>query len=155
MKSLAIAFVLALSSHLSYGSERLQTDVVETAKAAGNFKTLVELVVAANLDEGLKTPGPLTVFAPIDAAFNELPEGAIQFFFSNLPRLGRVLTYHVARGEIDIPGFVGKNLITRQGQRVKISKIASDFFVNDSKILDIIKVKNGQIVVIDSVLRPF
>jgi uncharacterized surface protein with fasciclin (FAS1) repeats len=155
MKSLIVALTMFLSSQLTFASDRLQTDVVETAVAAPNFKTLVAAVKAAGLVEALKAHGPLTVFAPNDTAFSNLPQGSIELLLGDKATLTKVLTYHVARGEFDVPNFSGTSLLTLQGQRVKISKIGPGLFVNDSKIISIIKVKNGQIVVLDSVLRPF
>lgn len=66
-----------------------------------------------------------------------------------------MLTYHVAETEFRILDLAGSSFATLQGQLVKISKVGHDYYENKSKILDIIEVKNGQIVVINSVLRPF
>jgi uncharacterized surface protein with fasciclin (FAS1) repeats len=155
MKSLVMAFTLFLSSHLALASARLETDIVDTAVAAGSFKTLVAAVTAADLVPALKDHGPLTVFAPLDRAFDNLPQGSLDFLLANKPILSKVLTYHVSRGEPYLYDLAGLNLLTLQGQNVKISRVGNSYFVNEARILNIIQVKNGQIVVIDRVLRPF
>lgn len=155
MKSLVLAFTLFLSSHLALGSGRLATDIVETASASSSFKTLVAAVTAADLVQALKAHGPLTVFAPTDRAFGDLPQGSLDFILANKAILSSVLTYHVLRGEPFIADLTGLSLSTIQGQNIKIVARGNQYFVNDAKILNIIQVKNGQIVVIDKVLRPF
>jgi len=155
MKSLIMAFSLLFSSHFALASERLNTDIVDTAVAAGSFKTLVAAVGAAGLVDALKSPGPLTVFAPVDAAFAKLPEGSIEYLLENIPALSKLLTYHVVAGEISVINAHGSTVKTLEGQSLKISLKVNQVFVNDAKVLKIIPVKNGQIVVIDTVLRPF
>lgn len=156
MKSVVMALSLIFSSHLAFASkQRLPTDIVDTAVASGSFNTLVTAVTAAELVNALKAPGPFTVFAPTDSAFEKLPFGSLQLLLANKDTLTKVLTYHVAETEFRILDLAGSSFATLQGQLVKISKVGHDYYVNESKILDIIKVKNGQIVVIDSVLRPF
>jgi uncharacterized surface protein with fasciclin (FAS1) repeats len=96
MKSLFMAFSLLFSTHFALASdERLETDIVDTAVAAGSFKTLVGAVSAADLVETLKIRGPMTVFAPVDAAFDKLPEGSVDYLLGNIPALTKLLTYHV------------------------------------------------------------
>jgi uncharacterized surface protein with fasciclin (FAS1) repeats len=151
-----MALSLLFSSHIAFASnERLKTDIVDTAVASGSFNTLVAAVKAADLVAALKSPGPFTVLAPTDSAFAKLPYGSLEFLLANKETLTKVLTYHVADAEFRILDFPGSSFTTLQGQLVKISRVGHDYFVNEAKILNIIKVKNGQIVVIDSLLRPF
>src|SRR5206468_9494736 len=79
-----------------------EKDVVDTAVAAGNFKTLVAAVQATGLAQTLKGPGPFTVFAPTDAAFAKLPEGTVQNLLKpeNKDKLVAILTYHVVSGNV-------------------------------------------------------
>src|SRR3954471_16572947 len=74
-----------------------QQDIVATAIAAGNFKTLTAAVTAAGLVDTLKGPGPFTVFAPTDEAFAKLPAGTVDTLLmpSNRDQLTAILTYHV------------------------------------------------------------
>jgi uncharacterized surface protein with fasciclin (FAS1) repeats len=138
---------------------RLNTDIVETAVAAGEFNTLVTAVTAANLVQTLKSPGPFTVFAPTDSAFAKLPAGTIQALLNNIPLLTKILTYHVVAGEYASEELVELHQVkTVQGQNVHITERhagkGSYVYVNKSKILDSIYVKNGVIHVIDTVLMP-
>jgi uncharacterized surface protein with fasciclin (FAS1) repeats len=72
--------------------------ILETAKAAGAFTTLLAAVDAAGLREALEGPGPFTVFAPVDDAFAALPAGTVQTLVDNPPQLARILKYHVIAG---------------------------------------------------------
>jgi uncharacterized surface protein with fasciclin (FAS1) repeats len=75
-------------------------NIVETAREAGTFQTLLTAVEAAGLGETLADGGPFTVFAPTDEAFAALPEGTVQGLLADPPALARVLTYHVVPGRI-------------------------------------------------------
>jgi uncharacterized surface protein with fasciclin (FAS1) repeats len=128
-------------------------DIVDTAIAAGTFKTLVTAVKAAGLVDSLKGKGPLTVFAPSDEAFAKLPEGTVKDLLKpeNRDKLVAVLSYHVVSGKILLSG---QSLETLLGQSVKI-KTAGSFEVNGANVIvsDIIA-SNGVIHVIDKVLLP-
>lgn len=128
-------------------------DIVETAVAAGQFKTLVAAVQAAGFVEALKDKGPLTVFAPSDEAFAKLPNGTVEELLQpeNRDRLKEVLSYHVVPGRILLgtqsPG-------TLQGQSVTI-RTAGSFQVNEANVTAAdIATSNGVIHIIDSVLIP-
>lgn len=138
---------------------RLNTDIVETAVAAGEFTTLVTAVTAANLVSTLKSPGPFTVFAPTDSAFAKLPAGTVEALLNNIPALTKILTYHVVAGEYSAEELVDlRHVKTVQGQNVHISERRSGkvtyVYVNKSRVEASIFVKNGVIHVIDSVLLP-
>ena len=77
-----------------------EKDIVDTAVAAGNFKTLVSAVEAAGLVDTLKGPGPFTVFAPTDDAFAKVPKDQIEALLANKTQLTAVLTYHVVAGKV-------------------------------------------------------
>jgi uncharacterized surface protein with fasciclin (FAS1) repeats len=79
-------------------------DIVDTAVAAGNFKTLVTAVQTAGLVDTLKSPGPFTVFAPTDDAFAKLPKGTVGLL-KDIPKLKAVLTYHVVDGKVMAADF--------------------------------------------------
>ena len=73
--------LMAFSMLLSVTGNALaaeKKDIVDTAVAAGNFKTLAAALQAAGLVETLKGPGPFTVFAPTDEAFAKLPAGTVE-----------------------------------------------------------------------------
>jgi uncharacterized surface protein with fasciclin (FAS1) repeats len=75
-------------------------DIVDTAVAAGNFKTLAAALEAAGLVEALKGEGPFTVFAPTDEAFAKLPAGTVEALFKDSKGLGEILKYHVVAGKV-------------------------------------------------------
>ena len=79
---------------------KVGSDVVDTAIAAGSFETLVKAVKAADLVETLKGDGPFTVFAPTDEAFAKLPDGTLDSLLADKNKLTEVLTYHVVSGKV-------------------------------------------------------
>ena len=128
-------------------------DILDTAVAAGKFKTLVAAVKAAGLVDALKAEGPLTVFAPTDDAFASLPKGNVEKLLKpeNRDELIAILSYHVLPGKI----FLGtQSLVTLQGQSVTI-RTAGSFRINEAKVIaSDIAASNGVIHVIDSILIP-
>jgi uncharacterized surface protein with fasciclin (FAS1) repeats len=135
-------------------------DIVDTAVAAGTFKTLVTAVKAAGLVDTLKSKGPFTVFAPNDEAFAKLPKGTVEGLLKDIPKLKAVLTYHVVSGKVMAADVVKlKTAKTVQGQEVKIDAAKWHLHMNP-KINDANVVKadvvadNGVIHVIDKVLLP-
>ncbi len=151
LKVVLIALGLSLSAHAA----RLETDVVDTAVASPDFKTLVTAVVAADLVDTLKSEGPFTVFAPTDEAFAKLPAGTVEALLNDIPTLTKILTFHVVAKEVTpFKLKFKKSLTTVQGEKVEITKRNGKTYINDSKILASLKVKNGIIYVIDSVLLP-
>ena len=130
-------------------------DIVETAVNAGNFKTLVKAVEAAELVDILKSPGPYTVFAPTDEAFANLPEGTLDSLLQDIPKLKRILTYHVAFGDVRAEDLMQiEEAETVEGSIVAIDS-ADGIKVNDANVVksDILA-DNGVIHVIDTVLIP-
>jgi uncharacterized surface protein with fasciclin (FAS1) repeats len=135
-------------------------DIVDTAVAAGSFKTLVTAVKAAGLVDTLKSKGPFTVFAPNDDAFAKLPKGTVEGLLKDIPKLKAVLTYHVVSGKVMAADVVKlKTAKTVQGQEVKIDASKWHLHMNP-KINNANVVKadvvadNGVIHVIDKVLLP-
>ena len=135
-------------------------DIVDTAVAAGTFKTLVAAVTAAKLVDTLKGKGPFTVFAPNDEAFAKLPKGTVDGLLKDIPKLTAVLTYHVVAGKIPASDVVQHpNLTTLQGQDLKVDAskwhIHKNVKINDAQIVKAdIAADNGVIHVIDKVLMP-
>jgi uncharacterized surface protein with fasciclin (FAS1) repeats len=128
-------------------------DIVETAIAAPNFKTLVAAVSAAGLVDTLKSPGPFTVFAPVDSAFEKLPPGTITTLLQNIPQLSRILTYHVVSGiyrQQDLQTQV--TLTSVEGSPLPIN-LADGFEVKNATVIaPDVEVENGIIHCIDTVL---
>ena len=130
-------------------------DIVDTAVAAGSFKTLVAAVTAAGLVDTLKGAGPFTVFAPTDEAFAKLPAGTVEALLKDIPKLTKILTYHVVAGKVMAADVVKiKSAKTVEGSEVKIDA-SNGVKINDSTVTtaDVV-VDNGVIHIIDSVLLP-
>lgn len=128
-------------------------NIIETATAANSFKTLITAVKAAGLVETLTGTGPFTVFAPNDEAFAKLPQGTVEELLKNIPKLKRVLSYHVVVGKM-MASEVSKlpSAKTLEGQSVGIAS-NNGVKVNDAKLIKAdITCDNGVIHVIDTVL---
>ncbi len=130
-------------------------NIVETAVAAGTFKTLVAAVTEAGLVETLSGPGPFTVFAPSDDAFAKLPAGTVEALLKDKAKLTSILTYHVVAGKHLAADVVKlKSVKTVQGQDATIS-LDGGAAINDAKITATdIETSNGVIHVIDTVILP-
>ena len=130
-------------------------DVVDTAVNAGSFSTLVAAVKAAGLVETLKGAGPFTVFAPTDEAFAKLPAGTVDALLKDIPKLKKILTYHVVAGKVMAADVVKlKSAKTVEGSEVKIDA-SNGVKVNDATVVTPdVAADNGVIHVIDTVLLP-
>jgi uncharacterized surface protein with fasciclin (FAS1) repeats len=133
-------------------------DIVDTAVAAGSFKTLATALTAADLVTTLKGAGPFTVFAPTDAAFAKLPAGTVENLLKpeNKATLQSILTYHVVAGKVLAADVVKLTKATTvQGQDVSISVSGSTVKVNAPTVTTTdVMASNGVIHVIDTVLMP-
>lgn len=133
-----------------------QQDIVDTALAAGNFKTLATALTEADLVETLRGNGPFTVFAPTDDAFAKIPEAALKELLHNKQQLTEVLTYHVAGGNLFAEDVVSRRFVqTLNGQRAKVESAPQAVQIDSARILSTdIRCSNGVIHVIDTVLMP-
>ncbi|RLT11977.1 MAG: fasciclin domain-containing protein [Planctomycetota bacterium] len=132
-------------------------DIVDTAVAAGAFKTLVAAVQAAGLVDTLKDTGPFTVFAPTDEAFNKLPAAAVADLLKpeNKAKLQGVLTYHVVAGKVLAADVVKlKSAKSLQGQELAIDTTAGVKVDGATVVKTDILCTNGVIHIIDSVILP-
>ncbi len=132
-----------------------KADIVDTAVAAGSFKTLAAALNAAGLTETLKGKGPFTVFAPTDAAFAKLPEGTVEALLKDIPKLTAILTYHVVPGQVTAKEVVKLSSVkTVQGQSLALST-ASGVKVDGASVVEAdVMASNGVIHVIDTVVLP-
>ena len=131
---------------------------MDTAVAAGDFKTLAAALKAADLVETLKGKGPFTVFAPTDEAFAKLPEGTVANLLKpeNKEKLAGILTYHVVAGKVMAADVVKLTKAkTVQGSEVKIKVTDGKVMVDNANVVktDIV-CGNGVIHVIDAVILP-
>jgi uncharacterized surface protein with fasciclin (FAS1) repeats len=131
-------------------------DIVETAVAAGSFKTLAAALQAAGLVDALKGEGPFTVFAPTDEAFAKLPAGTVEALLQDKAKLTAILTYHVVAGAVPASEVVKLNKATTlNGADVKITTMDGKVMVNSAHVVKAdIKATNGIIHVIDTVILP-
>ena len=131
------------------------SNIVEVAVAAGSFKTLVAAVSAANLAETLSGAGPFTVFAPTDEAFAKLPAGTVEGLLNDIPKLTKILTYHVVGGKVMAADVVKlTSAKTVEGSEVKIDA-SNGVKINGASVVQAdIDASNGVIHVIDTVLIP-
>jgi uncharacterized surface protein with fasciclin (FAS1) repeats len=143
---------LALS--VSMASAAQAADIVDTAVAAGNFKTLATALKAAGLIETLKGPGPFTVFAPTDAAFAKIPAEQLQALLKDKAKLTAVLTYHVVPGKVMAKDVKAGMVKTVQGSSLTVSTMGGVKVDNANVTAVDIAADNGVIHVIDSVVIP-
>jgi uncharacterized surface protein with fasciclin (FAS1) repeats len=131
-------------------------DIVETAVAAGSFKTLVAAVQAAGLVETLKGKGPFTVFAPTDEAFAKLPPGTVEALLKDKAKLAAILTYHVVSGDVRAAEAMKlSSAKTVNGQSFTIMVKDGNVMIDNAKVVKAdIGTTNGVIHVIDTVILP-
>ncbi len=133
-------------------------NIVETAVNHGSFKTLVAAVTAADLVGTLSSEGPFTVFAPLDDAFGELPEGTVDTLVKpeNKDQLTSILTYHVLAGKVlstDLSD--GMKATTVNGEEVTVHLKEGKVFINDAQVvLADVETDNGVIHAVNKVIMP-
>jgi uncharacterized surface protein with fasciclin (FAS1) repeats len=149
MKKFLIASALSLSALASQAA-----DIVDTAVAAGSFKTLAAALQAAGLVDTLKGKGPFTVFAPTDEAFAKIPKADLDALLKDKAKLTAVLTYHVVSGKVMAKDVKAGKVKTVQGSELTLGT-AGSVTVNGAKVVKAdIAADNGVIHVIDSVVLP-
>jgi uncharacterized surface protein with fasciclin (FAS1) repeats len=147
--------VLACAALSVAASTALAADIVDTAAAAGQFKTLVAALQKADLVDTLKGAGPYTVFAPTDEAFAKLPKGALEGLLKDKEKLISVLTYHVVPGKVMAADVKPGKAKTVQGESLTLGAKNGAVTVNDAHVVKAdIAASNGVIHVVDSVLLP-
>ena len=148
---LAIAVAGAPASTAGSGK-----DIVQTAVAAGKFKTLTELVTKAGLAGTLSGKGPYTVFAPTDKAFSKVPKATLKALAKDKQKLRAVLLLHVAKGKLTANKVVKRSSVkTLNGQRVAIKVRGGKVFVGGARVTKAnVTASNGVIHVINKVLIP-
>jgi uncharacterized surface protein with fasciclin (FAS1) repeats len=130
-------------------------NIIDTATNNGSFNTLVAAIQAAGLVDTLNSDGPFTVFAPTDEAFNKLPAGTVDALLQDIPKLKKILTYHVVSGKVLAADVVKlKTAKTVEGSEVKIDA-SNGVKINDATVATPdVAADNGVIHVIDTVLIP-
>jgi len=129
-------------------------DIVDTAVAAGDFKTLAVALEKAGLIDTLKGKGPFTVFAPTDAAFAKVPKKDLDALLADKSKLAAVLTYHVVPGSVMAKDITAGKVKTVQGSDLTLSTSAGVKVDGANVVKADIVADNGVIHVIDSVVLP-
>jgi uncharacterized surface protein with fasciclin (FAS1) repeats len=150
MKKILLATALSLGMTLSAQAK----DIVDTAVAAGSFKTLATALGAAGLVDTLKGKGPFTVFAPTDEAFAKIPKADLDALLKDKAKLSSVLTYHVVAGRVMAADVKAGKVKTVQGSELTVST-SMGVTVDNAKVTKTdITADNGVIHVIDTVIMP-
>jgi len=162
LKPYAIGLLAALvvtSAASTTATVTAQTkDIVDTAVAAGSFKTLAKALQAADLVTTLKGAGPFTVFAPTDEAFAALPAGTIENLLKpeNKAKLRRILAYHVVPGKVmaaDVMKLQSAKAVS--GDTLTVMMRNGDVMLDNAHVITTdIAASNGVIHVIDAVVLP-
>ena len=156
--ALAAPQAASAAKHEKETTQTAKACVVDTAKKAGSFNTLLAALKAADLESALRGEGPFTVFAPTDEAFKKLPEGTVESLLKpeNKDKLKAVLTYHVVPGKVYAKHVVKlSSAKTLNGKEVKITVEGDTVKVDNAKVVKTdIEATNGVIHVIDTVLLP-
>ncbi|MEO8270199.1 MAG: fasciclin domain-containing protein [Aureliella sp.] len=133
-------------------------DIVDTAAAGGEFKTLTSALKAAGLVETLKGKGPFTVFAPTDAAFAKLPNGTLEDLLkpANKAKLAKILTYHVLPKKETVASLAKMKMVkTVEGAELKIVDMQGMIMVGKAQMTKKdVECTNGVIHIVDTVLMP-
>ncbi len=147
----------ALGGQSAVQDDESQKNVVQVAASSPDHTTLVAAVKAAGLVDVLTNAGPFTVFAPTNAAFDQLPAGTVEGLLESEKRsdLRNILQYHVYVGVLNIDSFEdGQSLGQVNGGRVTMGVQGDKVTVNGANIVASIPTSNGVIHVVDKVLLP-
>jgi uncharacterized surface protein with fasciclin (FAS1) repeats len=145
--------IAGASAHTPRASDK---NIVETAVAAGKFKTLASLLKRAGLARTLEGRGPYTVFAPTDAAFSKVPNATLARLARNRAKLRSVLLLHVAEGRLTAAKLTKRRSVkTLNGQRLAIRVRRGKVFVGGARVVTAnVTASNGVIHAINKVLLP-
>ncbi len=151
---------------LGKGQSAVQDDVsaanaLQVAKSLDDFKTLVAAIEAAGVEDAVVNAGPLTIFAPVNGAFDKLPEGTVETLLKpeNKGKLAFILTNHVAPANFPIKQLKKeakkeRKLYMASGNYLVVENKEDGIYVGGTKVLKTVQVSNGWIHVIDNVLVP-
>jgi uncharacterized surface protein with fasciclin (FAS1) repeats len=147
-------YLMGASLAFAFGAAQA-ADIVDTAKSAGSFNTLIAAVQAAGLADTLKGPGPFTVFAPTDEAFAKIPQGKLDALLKDKAALTKVLTYHVVPGKVMAADVKAGAVKTVEGSPLSVSMKGGKVDVDNAHVVKTdVLADNGVIHVIDSVMMP-
>lgn len=141
------------------GFERRALDIINTLKnnEVGGFATLLDgLSQAYDLDNSLKGKGPITLFAPIDKAFERIPQADRDLLWANKKKLKQVLSYHIVQGKLTAQDLKdGAKLKTMEGHSLTVSRKGNDIYLDKALVkVTNIPCSNGELHVLDDVVMP-
>ncbi len=142
-------------------TEGEEPNALQLAKSMDDFSTLVAAIEAAGVQDAVVNAGPLTIFAPLNTAFDKLPEGTLDELLKpeNKGKLAFILTNHVAPANYPIEQLKkeakkGRKLYMASGEYLPVENKDEKIYVGGVEILKSVKVSNGWVHVIDQVLVP-
>jgi len=138
-----------------------QANALQVAKSLPDFTTLVAAIEAAGVEDAVVNAGPLTIFAPVNTAFDKLPEGTVETLLKpeNKSKLAYILVNHVAPANYPVKQLKkeakkGRKLYMASGKYLVVENKEGKIFVGGTEVLKSVKVSNGWIHVIGDVLVP-
>jgi uncharacterized surface protein with fasciclin (FAS1) repeats len=154
--ALTVGVATTTAGRAATAGPRNEKNLVQTAVAAGQFKTLASLLRKAGLAGTLEGKGPFTVFAPTDAAFAEVPKATLASLAKNKAKLRAVLLYHVVKGKVTAAQAMKlRSAKTLEGKSVSIRVSGGKVIVGGATVIKAnVLASNGVIHVIDKVLIP-
>ena len=155
--ALVVALATATTGAATTAAPQMgKKNLVQTAVAAGQFKTLTSLLRKTGLARTLETKGPFTVFAPTDAAFAKVPKATLASLAKNPTKLRAVLLYHVVKGRVTAAQAMSlRSAKTLQGTSLSIRVDGGKVVVGGATVIKAdVMASNGVIHVINKVLIP-
>jgi uncharacterized surface protein with fasciclin (FAS1) repeats len=155
--ALAVGVATATAGRATTAGPKMgERNLVQTAIAAGQFKTLASLLQKAGLAGTLEGKGPFTVFAPTDAAFAKVPKATLASLAKNKSKLRSVLLYHVVKGKVTAAQAMKlQSAGTLEGKPVSIRVSGGKVIVGGATVVKAnVMASNGVIHVINKVLIP-
>ncbi|HSN82554.1 MAG TPA: fasciclin domain-containing protein [Polyangiales bacterium] len=134
-----------------------ENNIVSLAVASEDHTTLVTAIKAADYVTSVAASGPLTVFAPTNAAFEKLPEGTVEDLVKpeNVDTLRKILQYHVTTSALDVDSFKdGQVLAMANGKKATMKVADGKVMINDATIIASVPASNGMLHIVDTVLLP-
>lgn len=139
---------------ISYAHHANADTLLQTADQEGDFKTFIQAVKTAGLESTLNDKGPITLFAPNDAAFAKLPKAKLKALLANPTELKKVLSYHIYPGKITQADVSAGKVKSLEGADLKLS-VGDGVKVDNVKVVgDEINADNGVIHTMSAVLIP-
>lgn len=142
---------------VSISDDESQKNIMRIAEGSEDHSTLETAIKAAEMSHVLENPGPLTVFAPTNAAFDKLPEGTVESLLEpeNKAKLKNIIEYHAAPGSYGPDNISGVEGIGQANmEKVEVTKKDGETYVNGNQVIASVKASNGWVHVIDGVLLP-